>query len=62
MPSSMLNSMPGCATVSIWPLAAEFRYLTTWLVWRRGAVSRNLSSFVQLLEEQGLSATPALGD
>ena len=62
MPRSMLQSMPGCATVSIWPLAAEFRYLTTWLVWRRGAVSRNLSSFVQLLEEKGLSAAPALGD
>jgi len=59
MPRSMLQSMPGCTTVSIWPLAAEFRYLTTWLVWRRGAVSRNLSSFVRLLEDKGVTARDA---
>jgi hypothetical protein len=35
-------------------LAADFRYLTTWLVWRRGTVSRSLSMFVRLLEERGV--------
>jgi len=54
MPRKMLQSMPGSATVSVWPLAADFRYLTTWLVWRRGTVSRSLSMFVRLLEERGV--------
>jgi len=52
MPRSMLESMPGCSTVSVWPLSQRFRYLRTWLVWRRGAVSRSLSMFVKLLEER----------
>ena len=52
MPRSMLESMPGCATVSVWPLSEEFRYLNTWLVWRRGTVSQSLSSFVALLESR----------
>jgi DNA-binding transcriptional LysR family regulator len=54
MPRKMLQSMPGSATVSVWPLAKDFRYLTTWLVWRRGTVSRSLSMFVRLLEERGV--------
>ena len=54
MPRKMLQSMPGSATVSVWPLAADFRYLTTWLVWRRGTVSRSLGMFVRLLEERGV--------
>lgn len=54
MPRKMLQSMPGSATVSVWPLTADFRYLTTWLVWRRGTVSRSLSMFVRLLEERGV--------
>ncbi|QNH76820.1 LysR family transcriptional regulator [Pseudomonas protegens] len=53
MPRSMLESMPGCATVSVWPLSPRFRFLRTWLVWRRGTVSQSLSSFVKLLEERG---------
>lgn len=56
MPRSMLDSMPGCATVSVWPLAESSRYLKTWLVWRRGTVSRSLSVFVKLLEERVLAA------
>lgn len=52
MPRSMLESMPGCITVSIWPMMASFRYLQTWLVWRRGAVSQSLAMFVRLLEER----------
>jgi len=50
MPRSMLDSMPGCSTVSVWPLSEDFRLLKTWLVWRRGTVSRSLSTFVALLE------------
>ncbi|MEE1925960.1 LysR family transcriptional regulator [Pseudomonas sp. 148P] len=53
MPRSMLDSMPGCSTVSVWPLSEKFRYLRTWLVWRRGMVSRCLGSFVELLRERG---------
>ncbi|WP_026145352.1 putrescine utilization regulator PtrR [Pseudomonas asplenii] len=53
MPRSMLESMPGCSTVSVWPMSPDFRFLKTWLIWRRGTVSQNLSVFVQLLEEQG---------
>lgn len=52
MPRSMLESMPGCATVSIWPLSEKFRYLHTWLIWRRGTVSRSLTRFVELLEQR----------
>ncbi len=52
MPRSMLESMPGCATVSIWPLSEKFRYLHTWLIWRRGTVSRSLARFVELLEQR----------
>lgn len=57
MPRSMLESMPGCATVSVWPLSPQFRFLQTWLIWRRGTVSRSLSMFVRLLEEQGAVRT-----
>ncbi|MNG42074.1 hypothetical protein D3C84_1317030 [compost metagenome] len=53
MPRSMLESMPGFTTVSVWPLSQSFRYLRTWLVWRRGTVSRSLTMFVRLLQERG---------
>ncbi|AZD61103.1 LysR family transcriptional regulator YneJ [Pseudomonas chlororaphis subsp. aurantiaca] len=56
MPRSMLESMPGCGTVSIWQLAQPFRFLQTWLIWRRGTVSRSLTHFVRLLEERQLQA------
>ena len=62
MPRSMLDSMPGCATVSVWPLAENSRYLKTWLVWRRGTVSRSLSVFVKLLEERVLAAGARASD
>lgn len=60
MPRSMLNSMPGCTTVSVWPLSESFRYLRTWLVWRRGTVSQSLTMFVRLLEERGMVRDEAL--
>ena len=59
MPRSMLESMPGCATVSVWPLSEAFRFLRTWLVWRRGTVSQSLTVFVQMLEEQGAATRHA---
>ncbi|SDR33852.1 DNA-binding transcriptional regulator, LysR family [Pseudomonas grimontii] len=60
MPRSMLESMPGFTTVSVWPLTDSFRTLHTWLIWRRGTVSQSLNSFVKLLEERALqnSAPP----
>ncbi|EIQ31253.1 DNA-binding transcriptional regulator, LYSR-type domain protein [Shigella boydii 965-58] len=38
----MLESMPGHHQVEAWPLAEQWRWLTTWLVWRRGAKTRPL--------------------
>jgi DNA-binding transcriptional LysR family regulator len=52
MPRSMLESMPGSATVSVWPLSDNFRLLQTWLIWRRGTVSQSLSRFIEMLNEQ----------
>ena len=34
-----------------WPLAENWRWLTTWLVWRRGAMTRQLEAFIALLNE-----------
>ncbi|WP_318375953.1 putrescine utilization regulator PtrR [Enterobacter sp.] len=53
MPRSMLESMPGHHQVSAWPLAENWRWLTTWLVWRRGAKTRPLEAFIDLLAERG---------
>jgi DNA-binding transcriptional LysR family regulator len=58
MPRSMLESMPGSSTVSIWPLADNYRYLTTWLVWRRGNLTRNLSEFAKMARELTISLQP----
>lgn len=51
MPRSMLESMPGSHQASAWPLPPEWRYLDTWLIWRRGARTRQLEAFMTLLEE-----------
>lgn len=51
MPRSMLESMPGSHQVSLSPLPAEWRYLNTWLIWRRGAKTRQLEAFIGLLEQ-----------
>ncbi|EDH0317020.1 LysR family transcriptional regulator [Salmonella enterica] len=56
MPASMLNSMPGHYQVEAWPLAEKWRWLTTWLIWRRGAMTRQLEAFIELLNAQ-LSST-----
>ena len=50
IPRSMLESMPGHHQVEAWPLAEQWRWLTTWLVWRRGAKTRPLEAFIQLLD------------
>lgn len=57
IPRSMLESMPGHHQVSAWPLAEKWRWLTTWLVWRRGAMSRQLEAFIALLDEPAFPAT-----
>ncbi|CAI8887492.1 putrescine utilization regulator PtrR [Kosakonia quasisacchari] len=49
MPRSMLESMPGHHQVEAWPLTENWRWLTTWLVWRRGAKTRHLEAFIALL-------------
>ena len=55
IPRSMLESMPGHHQVEAWPLAEKWRWLTTWLVWRRGAMSRQLEAFIALLDEPAVS-------
>ena len=52
MPRSMLESMPGHHQVASWPLAENWRWLTTWLIWRREAMSRPLEAFIGLLNER----------
>lgn len=59
MPRSMLESMPGSATVSLWPLADNYRFLTTWLIWRRGTLTRNLSEFVEMAKIAAVSLQPS---
>lgn len=56
MPASMLNNMPGHHQVEAWPLAEKWRWLTTWLLWRRGAMTRQLEAFIELLNAQLASA------
>ncbi|WP_072568434.1 MULTISPECIES: putrescine utilization regulator PtrR [unclassified Enterobacter] len=56
MPRSMLESMPGHHQISAWPLAENWRWLTTWLVWRRGAKTRPLEAFIDLLAERGTAS------
>lgn len=56
MPRSMLESMPGHHQVSAWPLAENWRWLTTCLVWRRGAKTRPLEAFIDLLAERGTAS------
>lgn len=50
IPRSMLESMPGHHQVEAWPLPEEWRWLTTWLIWRRGAMTRQLEAFITLLK------------
>jgi DNA-binding transcriptional LysR family regulator len=50
MPRSMLESMPGSHQASAWPLSPDWRYLKTWLIWRRGAKTRQLDAFMSLLD------------
>ncbi|MFP2237231.1 putrescine utilization regulator PtrR [Pseudescherichia vulneris] len=56
IPRSMLESMPGHHQVDAWPLAEKWRWLTTWLVWRRGGMTRQLEAFISLLNEQPQAA------
>lgn len=50
MPRSMFESMPGSHQASVWPLPPDWQYLNTWLIWRRGAKTRQLDAFIGLLE------------
>lgn len=49
MPRSMLESMPGCSQVNAWALEENWRWLTTWLVWRQDAQTRQLQALTHLL-------------
>ena len=57
MPRSMLESMPGHHQVEAWPLPEKWRWLTTWLIWRRGAKTRQLDAFIELLDEAPAAAS-----
>lgn len=39
------------------PLSENWRWLNTWLVWRRGAMTRQLEAFIEVLNPQ-LSQSP----
>lgn len=52
IPRSMLESMPGHHQVNAWPLSENWRWLNTWLVWRRGAMTRQLEAFIEVLNPQ----------
>lgn len=54
MPRSMLESMPGSHQASAWPLPPDWRFLKTWLIWRKGAKTRQLDAFMALLEPLSL--------
>ncbi|HGC6388448.1 TPA: LysR substrate-binding domain-containing protein [Cronobacter dublinensis] len=56
IPRSMLESMPGSHQVQAWPLADKWQFIDTWLIWRRGAKTRQLEAFTELLPP---SPTPA---
>ncbi|WP_435930316.1 putrescine utilization regulator PtrR [Dryocola sp. BD613] len=49
MPRSMLESMPGSHQASAWPLPPDWRYLNTWLIWRKDAKTRQLEAFIAML-------------
>ena len=57
MPRSMLESMPGHHQVEAWPLPEKWRWLTTWLIWRRGAKTRQLAAFIELLDAAPAAAS-----
>jgi hypothetical protein len=61
MPRSMLESMPGSSNVSVWTLAEDFRWLHTWLIWRRGAGSANLAAMLELLDDSVLATSTVAG-
>lgn len=48
MSRSMLDSMPGRVSVSVYPLAAPFDRTTTWLMWRKGMLGANLQAWINL--------------
>ncbi|HCL5257213.1 TPA: LysR family transcriptional regulator [Salmonella enterica] len=50
IPRSMLESMPGHHQIEAWPLSEAWRWLDTWLIWRRGAMTRQLDAFITLLD------------
>lgn len=50
VPLSMLQSMAGSQNVRSHPLSPAFRFVHTWLVWRRGARTANVSAMVELLQ------------
>lgn len=49
MPRSMLEIMPGSSQVNAWPLSDAWRWITTWLVWRHDAQTRQLHAFTQVM-------------
>lgn len=56
IPRSMLESMPASSGQRP-PLSENWRWLNTWLVWRRGAMTRQLEAFIEVLNPQ-LSQSP----
>ncbi|MCU5775303.1 LysR family transcriptional regulator [Erwiniaceae bacterium BAC15a-03b] len=49
LPRSMLESMPGHEQVTICVPDENWRWLNTWLIWRRGAKTPQLEALIRLL-------------
>jgi DNA-binding transcriptional LysR family regulator len=49
MPQSMLDSMPGADNVTAWSMGKQYGTLRTWLIWRKGTLSKALEAFCQLI-------------
>ncbi|MBP2170841.1 DNA-binding transcriptional LysR family regulator [Erwinia toletana] len=53
LPRSMLESMPGHEQVMICVPDENWRWLNTWLIWRRGAKTPQLEALIRLLPGAG---------
>ncbi|MBF9002040.1 MULTISPECIES: putrescine utilization regulator PtrR [Vibrio] len=51
LPKSMLMTMPGHEQVKISPMGEDWRWLTTWLIWRRGSMTPQLQLMLDILPE-----------
>lgn len=59
IPVSLLDQMPGRASVNVHELPREFGHAQTWLTWRNDAHSKTLTAFVSHVREHVVAARAA---